>query len=299
MFEFRRLKQFVVVAEELNIGRAAVRLHMSQPPLTRSIHQLEESLNTPLFLRTPQGVELTSEGEVFLKEARKILLMVERSYELLVQAKRGEIGRLVIGYYGSVIFNLLPRIMADFKARCPSADLAVHNMNKNEQLQALREHRIHIGFARHVSDEPDMVIKTILHEPILVALPERHPLAKMPDVSLEDLIKEPLVVFPRSPRPSFADHVTSIFRSEIGFAPDIIQEADDAETCIALVGAGVGISLVPESLKSLQVPGVTYIPLSKVNLTSEVSYFHLAERRAPVLDAFLSSIRCMDVDTSY
>jgi len=293
MFEFRRLKHFIAVAEELHVGRAAVRLHMSQPPLSRSIHQLEESLGVELFVRTSQGVELTNEGEVFLKEARKILQMVERACEFTSQAKRGEIGRLVIGYYGSAIFNVLPRLMAEFKARYPSAELSIHNMNKGEQIQALRDHNIHIGFIRYVGDEPDIVTKTILREPIQVALPVNHPFAEAQSISIDELAKEPMVVFPHSPRPSFADQVIAVCR-KAGFVANIVQEADDAETCIALVSAGLGISMVPQSVSHLRVPGVIYKPLTPDIMMSDLCCIYLADRRAPVLDAFLGCVKDID-----
>lgn len=293
MFEFRRLKHFIAVAEELHVGRAAVRLHMSQPPLSRSIHQLEESLGVELFVRTPQGVELTNEGEVFLKEARKILQMVERACEYTTQAKRGEIGRLVIGYYGSAIFNVLPRLMATFKSCYPSAELSIHNMNKGEQIQALRDHRIHVGFIRYVGNEPDIVTKTVVRESIQVALPENHPLAEADSIAIGQLEKEPIVVFPHSPRPSFADQVIAVCR-KAGFVPNVAQEADDAVTSIALVSAGFGISLVPRSVSNLRVPGVIYKPLTPDTLMSDLSCIYLADRRVPVLDAFLGCLNDID-----
>lgn len=293
MFEFRRLKHFIAVAEELHVGRASVRLHMSQPPLSRSIHQLEQSLEVQLFVRTAHGVELTNEGEVFLVEARKILQMVERASELTNQAKRGEIGRLIIGYDGSAIFNVLPRLMAEFKKRYPSADISIHKMRKGEQIQALRDHNIHIGFIRYVSDEPDVVSENIISEPIKVALAENHRLASLSSISLEDLANVPMIVFPRSPRPSFADQVIMACR-KAGFVPNIVHEADDAETCIALVSADVGLSIVPQSLSCLKVPGVVYKPLLPAVLNTDLSCIYLADRRAPVLEAFLNCVRDID-----
>ena len=293
MFELRRLKHFIAVAEELHVGRAAVRLHMSQPPLSRSIHQLEESLDVQLFIRTSHGVELTNEGEVFLVEARKILKMVERACEVTNQAKRGEIGRLVIGYYGSVIFSVLPRLMAEFKRRYPLADISIHNMKKGEQIQGLRDHSIHIGFIRYVSDEPDIISNNIISEPIQVALPQNHALAAQASVSLDELNNQPMIIFPRSPRPSFADQVVMVCR-KAGFVPNVVHEADDAESTIALISAGVGVSLVPSSLVHLQVPGVVYKPLLPPVMNTELSCIYLKDRRAPVLDAFLECVNDID-----
>jgi DNA-binding transcriptional LysR family regulator len=289
MFDLRKLKQFIAVAEELHFGRAAVRLHMSQPPLSRSIHQIEKDLEVNLFIRHPHGVELTNEGEVFLEEARNILLNVERAYERTLQAKRGEIGRLVIGYHGSTVFDQLPRLLAQFREHYPEAQIDMHNMNKNEQLLNLRDHSIHVGFIRNVNDEPDITTHNITKEAIFAAVYDSHPLIKAKTVALKTLSNEAFIVFPRVTRPSFADQTIAQCR-KAGFVPNIVQESEDATSALVLVSAGMGIALVPQSACNIKIPGVKFIPLSDKNFYVELSCIHLSKRRATVLDAFLELI---------
>lgn len=290
MFDLKKLKQFIAVAEELHFGRAAIRLHMSQPPLSRSIHQLEKDLEVDLFIRNPHGVELTNEGEVFLNEARNILLTVGRAYERTLQAKRGEIGRLVLGYQGSTVFDLLPRLISRFKQNYPQAQIDMHNMNKNEQLLNLRNHSIHIGVIRHVNDEPGITTRTIAKEPIYLAVAKSHPLAKNKNVAMKSLAAEPLIVFPRENRPSFADQTIAECR-KANFVPNIIQETDDVISALVLVSVGLGVSLVPHSACNIKIPDVKFIPLNNPAFYAELSCIHLTERRAPVLEAFLASIK--------
>ncbi|MBN4053399.1 LysR family transcriptional regulator [Haliea sp. AH-315-K21] len=290
MFDLRKLRQFIAVAEELHFGKAAIRLHMSQPPLSRSIHQIEKDLQVELFVRHPHGVELTNEGEVFLNEARNILLTVERAYERTLQAKRGEIGRLVIGYHGSTVFDLLPRLIARFKQKFPQAQIDMHNMNKNEQLLNLRNHSIHIGIIRHVNDEPGITTHIITKEPIYVAVSNRHSLATAKSIAMKSLATEPLIVFPQANRPSFADQTISECRKS-GFIPNVVQETEDAVSALVLVSAGLGISLVPHSACNIKIPDVTFIPLNNPKFRVELCCIHLTERRAPVLEAFLQIIK--------
>ena len=289
MFEFRKLMHFIAVAEELNVGRAAIRLHMSQPPLSRSIQQLEESLGVQLFSRSYQGVELTSEGEVFLAEARKILQMVDRAYEVTNQAKLGEIGCLNVGYYGSGIFDTIPSILKAFKQTYPKVGITLINLKKNEQIQALRDRRIHVGFIRYMSEEPDIVTRAVASEAINVAMPENHPLASKSEVTLLELSAEPLLLYPHSPRPSFADQVIAACR-KAGFTPNVAHEAEDGQSCLALVASGLGIALSPESLSKIGIPGVVYRPLIPNNWSAELSCIHCPAQKAPVLEVFLECL---------
>ncbi len=290
MFDLRKLRQFIAVAEELHFGRAAIRLHMSQPPLSRSIHQLEKDLEVELFVRHPHGVELTNEGEVFLIEARNILLNVDRAYERTQQANRGEIGRLVIGHQGSTVFDLLPRLIGRFKQDYPQAQIDLHNMNKNEQLLNLRNHSIHVGIIRHVNDEPGITTHTIAKEPIFVAVSSKHPLVKSKTITIKSLATEALIVFPKANRPSFADQTIAECR-KAGFVPNIAQETEDVISALVLVSVNLGVSLVPYSACNVKIPGVTFIPLDNPHFYAELCCIHLTERRAPVLEAFLKIIQ--------
>ena len=168
--DLRRLKSFVVLAEELNFNRAAARLHISQPPLTRQIQLLETELGAPLFERQPKGLVLTAAGCTLLDDARRILGMADAAKDRAAQAGRGEIGRLDVGIFGSAIFHHIPRLLLQFRSRYPQVQISLHEQTKAEQIQALRERRLTIGFNRHVRPAPDLVVESVYQEPLLVAL---------------------------------------------------------------------------------------------------------------------------------
>ena len=289
MFDMRKLRQFIAVAEELHFGKAAIRLHMSQPPLSRSIQQIEKDLQAELFIRHPHGVELTNEGEVFLKEARNILLTVERAYERTAKAKRGEIGRLVIAYQGSTIYDILPRMLVKFKSKFPQAQLDLHNMDKNEQLLNLRNHSIHIGIIRHVNNEPGIVTRTLAKEAVYIAVADDHAMAKQKSLTIKQLEAESLIVFPRTNRPSFADQVIAECRKS-GFIPKVVQETEDVISALVLVSVKTGIAFVPASACNIKIPGVSFLPLNDKQLSAELCCIYLKDRRDPVLSAFLNTL---------
>lgn len=290
MLEIRKLRYFIAVAEELHFGRAALSLHMSQPPLSRHIKELETQLDVDLFTRNAQGVELTTEGETLLREARKILRLAERAAELTQQAKRGEIGRLEVGYYGTAIFQIVPYLLKQFKERYPSIALSLHNLNKDEQLKSLRDHQIHVGFNRYIDDAPDLETQTIVSEPLFVAMPADSSGGANQPVELSEIAELPLILFPIGPRPSFADEIIKVI-GDGGFTANVAQEAEDAVSAIALVGAGFGVTVVPRSATSLQLPGVTYRALAAPAPASDLQCVYLAGSRPPVLEAFVGLLR--------
>ena len=165
--DFRHLKYFITVAEELNIGRAAARLHISQPPLTRQIQQLEEQLGVQLFVRTPKGVELTQAGALFLDEARNISTLLELAIERTKRAGQGKLGRLDIGIFGTSVLGAIPQILQRFRDEHPDVRVVLHTMSKHEQLAALRQRRITIGFNRMLTPQPDICTKSAEPTPVL------------------------------------------------------------------------------------------------------------------------------------
>jgi len=152
--ELRHLKNFIAVAEELSIGRAALRLHISQPPLTRQIQQLEADVGAQLLLRTPRGVELTDAGRAFVAEARNILALAEQATERAHKIGLGELGRIDVGIFGSGIFGIIPKMLLAYRQSYPGVNIVLHSMNKGEQVAALRQHRLNVGFNRLLQDAP-------------------------------------------------------------------------------------------------------------------------------------------------
>lgn len=288
--EFRLLKSFLAVAETGHVGRAATMLHMTQPPLTRHIQQLEKSLGVKLFNRTPHGMELTDAGLLFVDEARNILQLSEQAQERAALAGRGEIGRLDIGIFGSAVFNQIPQILQLFRRNVVGVQLVLHSMGRAEQIEALRQHRISIGFNRLIQTEPDLENQLVEQEALFLAASARSPLFKYNQLKLKDLADEDFIVYPASPRPSFIDHFQNLCRQQ-GFEPKIVQEVGDTATGIALVAGGLGSCIVPKSVTRLRVPGVRFKALSdRPTPTVDLSVMYRSDDRSPLLQKFLSTI---------
>jgi DNA-binding transcriptional LysR family regulator len=289
--ELRHLRYFVVLAEELNFGRAAARLHISQPPLTRQIQQLEEKIGACLFLRTTRGVELTTAGKTLLEEAQRILGMVKVATERTGKAARGQIGRLDVGIFGSAILNHIPRLLLEFRNHYPEVEIALYPMTKAEQLEALRAHQITVGFNRHVPKEADIVVETVYFEPLVIALNRKHPLAQQKSIRIADIVDQPLIVYPRNTRTSFAQDVLSLIHEE-GGVPQVVQEVADVVTAIALVASGFGICVTPQAASSLKLPGVVYRQIKAEQPPSiELACLYRQDDQSPILAAFLDIVR--------
>jgi DNA-binding transcriptional LysR family regulator len=289
--DLRHLRYFIAVAEEKNLGRAALRLHISQPPLTRQIHQLEEELGTTLFLRTPRGMELTQAGELFLMEARNIRSLVELATERTQRAGQGKLGRLDVGIFGSAILDAIPRLLLTFRNCYPDVKVVLHTLTKVEQIEALRQGRISVGFNRMLAPIEDICVKQVATEGLLLAVRTDHVLARQPVIRFTDLKDHPMILFPTGARPSFIDKVIDLC-AESGFQPTISQEVNDTLTSVALVSSGFGICLVPDSVTTLQFPGVVYRKLSETppNFCVDLSCIYRKNDASPILKAFLETI---------
>lgn len=260
--ELRHLRYFAAVAKESNIGRAALALNISQPPLTRQIQQLEEDLGTKLFVRSVKGVELTEAGRILHAEVVNILALVDLAQERTRRAGQGLIGRLDVGIFGSGMFDVVPRVLLRFRNAFPEVRIVLHTLNKEEQIEALRQRRINIGFNRLVREVPDIDSQVVMWERLVACVHETNPLAGRVKLSLDDLADEPFVLFPNVGRPNFRDFVVDLCRSR-GFTPRIAQEVGDGVTGVALVASGFGICIVPESVTYFRAVGVVYLPLEE------------------------------------
>jgi DNA-binding transcriptional LysR family regulator len=283
--DLRQLECFIAVAEEGNIGRAATRLRMTQPPLTRRIQRLERDVGATLFVRTSRGVEITPPGLALLDQAQRIVAMSERALEITRAAQAGEAGQLVAGYFGSTIFGVVPRLLADFTAASPGIDVRLERQQKNQQIEALRDGRIHVGFGRFYGDEPAMTTLDLATEPLFVALPDRHPWHGRSQLRIADLTGQELVLFPRA-RPSFADEVLKLCASA-RFTPRIRTEAEDAVTALAQVAIGSGVAVVPRSACNIALPGLGFVPLADAP-HQNLSCIYRHGDTTPVLQALLS-----------
>jgi DNA-binding transcriptional LysR family regulator len=287
--EIRQIRYFVAVAEEGNFSAAARRLFVSQPPITRQIQQLEEELGARLFERTQKGVRLTPAGTAFLAEARQILTRTRLAAERSQAAAAGEIGKLEIGYFGSAIYSVIPGLIRKFCRRHPQVDISLLPMSKKEQVDAIKDGRIHIGFGRYYPSDAEVTVETVARENVLLAIAEGHPLARDSSVALNKLLGNPIIVFPRDGRPSFADEIVRIVR-RTGAEPQIGHEAIDLSSALALTAAGLGICPVPESVTHLQWPNVRFMALQGLRATSPVNCIHAANSDSPILQKFLATL---------
>ena len=289
--DLRQMRYFLTVAEERNFTRAAQRLHMAQPPLTRQIHALEADLGAELFVRTPKGVSLTEAGQALMDEVPNLLALAQRAKERALLASQGQSGRLDVGIFGSGVLDVIPRILARFHAERPEVHIVLHNLTKSEQIQALRERRITVGFNRLIPPEDDLLVETVLREPLVVALPEAHPLCKKTSLRIPELSDQPLILYPNLPIAGLAQQVMQAFVREKAIVR-VEQEVEDVLTAVALVAGGFGICVTTASSTSLRLPGVVYRPLESAYLREiELSCLYRQSDESPVLAAFVAMVR--------
>ncbi len=288
--ELRHLRYFMAVAEELHFGRAAERLHMAQPPLSQQIRQLEEEIGFQLFYRTKRSVALTEAGTVFLQECQRLFRQLDQAIQAGRQVSRGEMGQLVIGFVSSAAYNVLPKILRAFRAMFPKVSLELHELTTDQQIAWLQEGRIDVGLVRPPVIEKDFKLTPIFEEPLVLALPESHPMALLPAVSLAKLSQEGFILFPRPLAPGLYDQIIGLFQ-EVGYSPTIVQEAIQMQTIISLVAAEIGVAVVPVSLKNLQRPGVIYKPLEEPTPKAAIALLHRYPNPSPTVAQFLTVVQ--------
>ncbi len=254
----QRLYQFVAVAEELHFGRAAKRLHMTQPPLSMQIRTLEQDIGVALLLRTKRHVELTEAGKVLLVEARRVMDQVARAVTLTQRAGRGEIGSLRIGFVSTADYSLLPTLLRKFRRCYPDVDLTLKELTTDAQLHALAQGDLDICFLLAPVDDDDISSETVFREPLIAALPDTHALARTTgELSVQALNGEGFIIFPRTAAPIHYDKILAL-TAAAGFSPRIEQTAVQMQTIVSLVSAGLGVALVPACMRNLARFGVVY-----------------------------------------
>lgn len=292
--ELRQLRYFVALAEEMHFGRAAARLHMTQPPLSQSIRALEGELGTALFERTSRSVKPTAAGRALLPEAQRLLQQAHSLPELACRAAAGETGRLAVAFVSSADYSVLPDSLRSFRQRYPQVQIELREATTNVQLEELANGRIDLGLLIPPLPDrlkEDLEYQPLLSEPLVLAAPAgMKGLPAKGKVALSAVSGMPLIVFPRYIAPAFHDAILSCFRNA-GMTPQIGQEAIQMQTIVALVSAGMGIALVPQSVSNLKRPGVEYHLLQgKVPLV-DTGVAWRRDNRSPVLQAFLQLLK--------
>lgn len=288
--ELRHLRYFVAVAEDLHFGRAAERLHITQQPLSQQIRQLEDELGVLLFHRTKRRVQLTEPGKAFLVEARQILLKATQAVEIARQVAQGESGRLKVGFSGFATYSVLPKTLRIFRERFPRVELELEEMTTTAQVQALQEQQIHLGLMIPPIPDTSLSFQPILREPLVVILPETHPLATQPELTLPMLANESFILVSRHLEPGYYDQCISLFQ-QAGFTPKVVQKASQKQTILGLVSAGMGVSLAPASIRNIHRTGVVYITLNTLNAEVELVAVWRQDEPLPVLQTFLEVMK--------
>jgi len=293
MIELRLLRQFVAVAEELHFGRAAERLHMTQPPLTMAVQALERALGARLFERTRRSVALTPAGQALLAPVRRLLAGADDLPRLAQAAAAGRTGQLRLAFVSSIAYGPLPEWLRAFRDSHPDVALQLREATLDVQLAAFDADEIDAGFMLHAPQAAPAGFATwrALAEPLVMALPERHPAARRRGLRFAAVAAEPLVIFPRQIAPSLYDAVLSAYRAK-GATPQIGQEAIQMQTIVNLVSAGMGVAWVPESVTRLQRPGVVYRAVAGMDLRCETS-LAWREPALPVVARFVEQVTAL------
>lgn len=283
--ELRHLRYFVAVAEELHFGRAAQRLHLSQPPLSQQIMKLEETLGHALFLRTSRSVSLTAAGEALLVRARRTLDNVQRDIDETRSIGRGEVGSLNVGFVGSGMLTMLPAIFRSYREAYPKVHLQLHESFTSRVVEGLENGTLDAGILRDSDPVEGLHVTTIFTEPYVAVLPATHRCAGQKSISPGVLRDEPFVHYPRTAGARAFDKPLTIFEA-YGFRPKIAQEASHWLTILRLVGAGFGVSIAPACVQRIALDEVVCLPLRGVNVMSRIELAWLKGETRPIVEGF-------------
>ena len=265
--ELRHLRYFEALASTLNFTRAAELLHIAQPPLSRQIQQLEDELGVTLIDRSSRPLALTRAGSFFFEQSTQILARIEEVAQATRRVGAGQRRWLGIGFVPSMLYGELPRVIQRFMRADPGLDVVLTELTSVQQAEALQAGRIDVGFGRVAITADGLVNTLIQEEPMVAALPVDSPLARLRTLPLQALSEQTVILYPASPRPSFADQVLTQFRAH-GFPLTNVYETNGLQTAVGLVAAGVGVSIVPTSVQRLKRDDMVYRPVAQQTLVS-------------------------------
>lgn len=291
-FELRHLRYFVAVADELSFSRAAARIGIAQPPLSQQIRQLERLLDCTLFDRGGRRVRLTEAGAALLPEARRLLAEAAELGALVRRLGRGELGTLTIGFTPSTLFSPLPAAVRAFRERAPGVRVRLRELGPAEHVEALRAGRVDVAIVREPEAEPGLATLPVLREGFVAAVPAGHPLAGRRSIAVAAFRDEPFVLFPREVAPGLHRQVLALCRAA-GFEPRVVQEAEEWQTILSLVEAGIGVSLIPESFRGRRTGELAYLALAGRRLRTTTAACVRAVGRSRAAEIFLDELRAV------
>ena len=289
MLELRDLRRFLVLAEERHFGRAAARLGMGQPQLSRALQKLERLVGTRLLDRTSRDASLTEAGTALLRQARDILDRAAEAPALARRAAVGEVGSLALGFSGSCAYAFLSVAVEGYRRTHPNVELTLREMAAERQVEQLREGRLDLCLMRGTGVPPGLSGALVFEEALVVALPRANPLSARTQVAPADLAPHPFVTFPRDAGNGYHRLVTEICAAA-GFTPKLAQEVSPMHALIGLVAAGVGVAIVPASVRKLHFSGVVYRKLAAVETRSQVWAVWRQDRLPAPARAFATGI---------
>ena len=295
--DLRRLRYLVTVAEEGHITRAAERLGIQQPPLTRQIRALEEELGVRLFERLPRGMRLTDAGRAVVEEAQAILERAARLPDLAARAARGERGRLAVGYTSSGAFHpFVAQQIRAFRAAGPGVVLALAEDGTPELVRGLEEERLDAAFVRSGGTHgADLLVEPLLEEPMVAAVPTGHPMARLKGIQLAALADETFVFYRRPTGPGLHDAILAACL-RAGFSPTVGQEAPRMSSTLGLVAAGLGLSIVPASMQRMNVEGVAFVPFrGDPGLVAPLLLVTRRKGRSAIVERFRTQVKAAAV----
>ncbi len=290
--DLKQLKYFLAVAEEKSFSRAAERLHISQPPLSQQIMKLENELGVRLFARTTRTFELTVAGKALMGEAAELLAKMRMTIDTIRQIDRGEVGRLRVGIVGSAMWGPIPSLLEEFQTKFPRVTWTLHESGPTVQYDALRAKQIDVGFWREPKlNEDDLRHDNLrqelcFRENVCVAVNEQHRLAKQESIELMDIAEEPMLTLALD-KSAFPRYLIQCC-VDAGFQPAIFQEASEPQTLLAMVGAGLGVTLLPETTARIGWPGVIFLPIRTNPPSANLYITYTTQDDAPVVRAFLN-----------
>jgi DNA-binding transcriptional LysR family regulator len=293
--DLKQLKYFLAVAEEKSFSRAAERLHISQPPLSQQIMKLESELGVRLFARTTRTFELTVAGKALMSEASDLLAKMRITIDTIRQIDRGEVGRLRVGIVGSAMWGPIPSLLEEFQSKYPRVTWTIHEFGPTVQYEALRAKQIDVGFWREprLNDDDlkndNLRQELCFRENVCVALNEHHPLAKQDAIELTDIASEPMLTLALD-KSAFPRYLIQCC-VKAGFQPTIFQEASEPQTLLAMVGAGLGVALLPETTSRIGWPGVVFVPIRTNPPSANLYITYTTLDDAPVVRAFLNILK--------